>query len=262
MATPRRLLFGDVADAYDRHRPTYPGALIDDVVELAALPGGQRALEVGAGTGKATVLFAARGVPVLALEPSPAMAAIAGHNCARHAAVQIVESDFERWDPAGGRFGLVYAAQAWHWVDRARRYRLARRALDAGGLLAVFMNRPAWGRSALRDALREVYAAVAPGLDTDNPMHPANEAPAADEDWSDQIAAAPGFIELPSRRYAWSLHYTAADYVGMLSTLSEIRLLDEARRRRLLDAVGEVIGAHDDRLAMPMVTLLYLARAV
>ena len=35
MATPRRLVFGEVAELYDASRPTYPEQLIDDVLELA-----------------------------------------------------------------------------------------------------------------------------------------------------------------------------------------------------------------------------------
>ena len=60
----RRLTFGVVAELYDRMRPSYPLALVDDVLAFAGVG---RALEVGAGTGKATVLFAARDVEVVAL---------------------------------------------------------------------------------------------------------------------------------------------------------------------------------------------------
>jgi len=122
MATPQRLVFGDVAELYDRSRPSYPDALIDDVIAAAPLREGGRALEVGAGTGKATRLFARRGVPVLAIEPSPGMAAVARRNLASFADVEIIESDFERWDPAGERFALLYSAQAWHWIDSEVRF--------------------------------------------------------------------------------------------------------------------------------------------
>lgn len=66
-----------MAELYDRSRPSYPPALVDDVLEFAgAVPGSaDRALEVGAGTGKATTLFAERGVSVVALEPGGALAA-------------------------------------------------------------------------------------------------------------------------------------------------------------------------------------------
>lgn len=90
MARERRLAFGEVAEQYDRTRPSYPDALVDDVLALAPTDhGAARALEVGAGTGKATVMFAARGASVVALEPSPEMAAIAERNTARYTNVVI-----------------------------------------------------------------------------------------------------------------------------------------------------------------------------
>ena len=51
-------MFGEVVQDYDQVRPGYPDDLVDDVT---ALSGAGPALEVGAGTGKATVSFAARG---------------------------------------------------------------------------------------------------------------------------------------------------------------------------------------------------------
>ncbi|WP_460492072.1 hypothetical protein [Dactylosporangium cerinum] len=58
----RARVFGEVADDYERFRPDYPPALIDDVLAYAGLDGAA-ALEVGAGTGKATVAFAERVSP-------------------------------------------------------------------------------------------------------------------------------------------------------------------------------------------------------
>ncbi len=47
----RRLVFGDVAEQYDRARPSYPEAMVDDLVALGAIRPAARLLEVGAGTG-------------------------------------------------------------------------------------------------------------------------------------------------------------------------------------------------------------------
>jgi ubiquinone/menaquinone biosynthesis C-methylase UbiE len=78
----QRLVFGEVAELYDRARAGYPEALIDDVISFAGGDGPSlRALEVGAGTGKATMGFATRGLEILALEPSADMAAVARRNC-------------------------------------------------------------------------------------------------------------------------------------------------------------------------------------
>ena len=67
--------FGAVADEYERMRPGYPAELVGDVVGFA-FGTVDRALEVGAGTGKATLAFADRGIAVTALEPDKAMAAV------------------------------------------------------------------------------------------------------------------------------------------------------------------------------------------
>jgi len=69
------LSFGSVAELYERYRLDYPGEIVDAVVRHAGRPV-RSALEVGAGTGKATRLFASRGIEVTALEPNAAMARV------------------------------------------------------------------------------------------------------------------------------------------------------------------------------------------
>jgi cyclopropane fatty-acyl-phospholipid synthase-like methyltransferase len=50
-----------VPELHDRARPTYPGPLFDDLASLGALGDGARVLEIGCGTGKATLALAGRG---------------------------------------------------------------------------------------------------------------------------------------------------------------------------------------------------------
>jgi hypothetical protein len=72
----QRLVFGEVAAQYEAARPSYPDALFETIINFGGLQPGDRALEVGAGTGKATAGFLARGLDVHALEPSAEMAAV------------------------------------------------------------------------------------------------------------------------------------------------------------------------------------------
>jgi SAM-dependent methyltransferase len=258
---PRRLVFGEVAGLYDRARPGYPASLIDDLVTWAQP--GARALEVGAGTGKATRLLAARGVAVLGIEPSAEMAAYARLATEPLGNVEIVQSDFERWRPDGVTFPLAYAAQAWHWVDQRSGYAHARAALAAGGHLVAFWNRPAWGDTELRRALADAYRQTVAELPPDGPMHPDNPGFAgADESWAQAITATDGLADPSERVYSWSLDYTADSYVELLGTMSDVRLLGDADRRSLLTAVGETIDRHGGRLTMPMATHAAIARAV
>jgi SAM-dependent methyltransferase len=253
-------VFGEVAELYDASRPSYPEQLVDDVLGWAPLERGARVLEVGAGTGKATTLFAARGFDVLAIEPSAAMAAVGRRNCAPYPGVEIVEADFELWDSRGERFPLLYSAQAWHWIDPEVGLERAHRALRSGGLLAAFWNRPAWGWSPLRDALIEVYRTVVPDLEPVGPMHPANLSPLDDDDWVAELAGLPQFNDARIVDYHWSVDYTAGHYVAMLGTLSEVRLLETTEREALLRGVHVAIEQHGGVLPMPLVTRLCLAR--
>jgi SAM-dependent methyltransferase len=260
MQTQRRLVFGQVAELYDRSRPTYPAALIDDLIALSGVGATLRALEVGAGTGKATRLMGERGVGVVAIEPSPEMAAVARRTCAGYPGVEIVESDFETWDPRGERFRLLYSAQAWHWIDPATGYDRAREALAGGGCLAPFWNRPAWGQSPLRRALSDAYRATVPDMPTDGPLHPDNTGIVDEVEFREAIDAAGGFTDAEVRRYHWTLEYSAAGYADLLATLSETRLLEPGTRERLLTAVRDTIAGHGGRLEMAMETVLGLAR--
>jgi SAM-dependent methyltransferase len=256
----RRLVFGEVAEQYDRHRPSYPPALLDDLIALAGLDGTQAVLEVGAGTGKATVMLAARGIPVVAVEPNANMAAVARRNLSGLAHVTIEESDFEAWPSRGRRFPLLVSGQAWHWVTRGVGYAKAHDVLAEGGVLAPFWNRVVWEKADIREALMDVYALVAPELSRDGPMHPANLHADTNHDWDVGIAATEELADEGSRYYEWQQEYSASEYVGLLATASEVRLLGDDRRGVFLAAVTEAIRVHGEPLTVPMRTRLCLAR--
>src|SRR5579875_2189998 len=129
-----RHIFNSAAQLYHRARPDYPAELYTALIRAAGLEPGDRLLEVGCATGKATLPLARRGYPITCLEPGPDLAAEARRNLAGFDA-EVIETTFEDWQPRGGEsFSLVYAATAWHWVDPAVRYRRARAALRPGEL--------------------------------------------------------------------------------------------------------------------------------
>src|SRR2546430_7122914 len=151
----RGRVFGEVADVYDRVRPGYPDALVDDVLGYAQADPAP-ALEVGAGTGKATAAFAARSVPVTAVEPDAAMAAVLARRVADTPGVTVVVSSFEEYPPPQ-RFGLLFSADAWHWMDPAVRWQRAAAALREWGTLALFWHEERFADDAVGTAFSGVH---------------------------------------------------------------------------------------------------------
>jgi SAM-dependent methyltransferase len=259
---PRRLAFGRVAELYEQTRPGYPPTLVRRVLEYSGLTPADRVLEIGAGTGKATRLFATAGHALLALEPSAEMAAVARRACAGLPSVTIVEIDFEHWPLDASAFRLIFSAQAWHWIDPAIRYAKAREALNAGGTLAAFWNRPDWSRCALRATLQEAYGRTLSGPMASGPMQPSVATGELLPAWEREVEGASGFAEAEVHRYPWECRYGAEEYVSLLATHSDHMLLDAATRELLFKRITEAIADHGGTFAMTYVAQLCLARAL
>jgi SAM-dependent methyltransferase len=249
--------FGERADDFDRVRPGYPDALVDDVLayQTATLARGGPALEVGAGTGKATLAFAARGLPIVAVEPDAAMAdVLARHLDGSSDGVRIVRSTFEEYRPERS-FGLLYSADAWHWVQPDVRWALAARALVGGGTLALFWNQMRIDDPVRRKAMVDVLAEIAPTIDVhDEPAEPARLL----AEWpGDELAARPEFTDVVGRTYPSRAVWSGPDYLTHMWTRSQIRMLTEPVRVRLRAALTDVFA---DPVPLAVPTVLYLAR--
>ncbi len=68
-------IFGEVASPYDDARPGYPDDVRRAILDYLGRPPAD-AVELGAGTGKATGLLLRLGAPLTAIEPDPRMAAL------------------------------------------------------------------------------------------------------------------------------------------------------------------------------------------
>jgi SAM-dependent methyltransferase len=257
----QRFVFGEVAELYDRARAGYPEALVDDVMDSVQGDGRPlRALEVGAGTGKATLAFARRDVEIVALEPSPAMAAVAMRHCSRFPGVRFAGATFEEWPVEASGFDLLFSAQAWHWVDPSVRYVKAAQALRVGGTLALFWNETYWQGEPLRDELDELYRRRAPELLARNPSFPGLSPRREDDEVAADIMGAGLFADVTTRTYPWLASLAGHRLVELLGTQSDHRLLPEERRAQLFEALDELVAAHGGEIVIPHRTFLALAR--
>lgn len=266
-AREQRLVFGEDPELYHRARHGYAGELVGAVLAYAGgRPPCRRAVEVGAGTGKATVAFAARGLEIVAVEPDAAMAAVAARNVGPYPAVSIVRSAFEDWPGEPHAFDLLFSAQAWHWVRPEVRDTKAVALLRRGGAVALFWHRVRSPEDdPLRQDLHDAYRRHAPRLHERRPGFPGFTPPGFESEMHETLSACPLYGDVEVRRYPWTATYSADGYVALLRTQSDHRLLPDMERAPLLDAVGRVVARHagaDGLVAVPYETYLLLARTV
>jgi SAM-dependent methyltransferase len=246
--TRRAQSFGQDARRYERARPSYPAALIDDLVtDLCG-----RVLDVGCGTGKAARLLAARGCQGLGVEADERMEAVA-----RSHGIPVEVATFEAWDPAGRTFDLVVSGQAWHWVDPTVGPAKAAALLPAGGWLAVFWNVATHDPQTLA-VLDRAYARYAPALQKG--YVPMGKTRAEDAAHITAIAAT-GLFETPGlRTYAWERRYSLREWLDQLGTHSDHLLLPPAPFAALMEAVGAAIEELGGGITIAYQTELILAR--
>jgi protein-L-isoaspartate O-methyltransferase len=106
-----RRTFESAAARYQRARPEYPAALYDDLLAATALPPGERILEIGCATGKATLPLARRGFGVTCIELGPDLARAARANLATYD-VSVVEGSFE-WRTGSGSGCTRTSGRSW-----------------------------------------------------------------------------------------------------------------------------------------------------
>jgi SAM-dependent methyltransferase len=245
-----RQTFNQAAGSYQRARPDYPSELFDDLIAVAGLAPGDRLLEIGCATGKATLPLARRGFRITCIEPGPDLAAAARRTLAGLDA-DIIEGRFEDGQPAPGeRFDLVFAATAWNWIDPARRYTLAWRALRPGGHLA-FWNAlhvlPDGGDPFFRE-IQDVYDEIGEGLPPGSTWPRPGQLP----DQAAEIDASGLFEVVHIRHFDWEQVYDADSYIELLNTFSgHIAMADWKRehlyseiRLRLSQRPGNAVRRH------------------
>jgi SAM-dependent methyltransferase len=247
----RALSFGGVAEAYERFRLGYPAELFDMVMAYAGQPV-RTALEIGAGTGKATRMFAQQGITVTATEPDAAMLAELRKHVPEN--IKAVQAAFEDLRP-GGSYGLVYAAAALHWTNPRGRWSRVAALLEPGGVFASFSGPVRLADPAVDEAVR---AARAPFLESDEVPSPDGTPAGQDMQWpGTELQRSEWFADVRQSVLERRVTMGARDYVGHLSTVSAYLDLPASAQEQVYRRIMQVLP---DRLEITADITVHLAR--
>jgi SAM-dependent methyltransferase len=255
LAEERSRLFEQYADLYDRFRPSYPDAALDEL--LGPTPAGLEVLDVGCGTGIASRQMAQRGATVLGVELGPRMAEMA-----RDHGINVESGAFESWDAAGRSFDRVTSAQAWHWFDLPIATAKAAAVLRPGGRLGLMWN-SGCQPDVLADALDEVYARTVPhgghrvfrGYAADRP----SDMRSGLDDEIAAISAEARFSAPTMQWFPWTRVYQRDEWLEQLLSRSDHTALEPEILERLLESIGAAIDDSGGSFVMHFETVLISA---
>ena len=231
-----RVHFDDIVEEYDKVRGEYPQALYQDIFNYAS--SGKNAIEIGAGTGKATAPFLMAGYHITAVEIGKNMVDYLTHKFAGNKQLTLINDSFENAIFDEDCFDIVYAATAFHWVDAAIGCPKVFKLLKKGGTFALFRynTRPSVG-DALYDEIQSYYKKYY------NTYYVKNKKPIR-KTHDDFLMPSEiyrgfrfncmeqyGFSNATMKFYDGTINHSASDYITLLNTYSDHRALPEENRK-------------------------------
>lgn len=263
----KRTHFNDIVAEYDRMRPEYPSELFDDIIKYSKNTTGKSAVEIGAGTGKATAPILNAGYEVTAVEIGPNMADFLLKRFSGYKGFNVVVSSFEDAVLKEDGYDLIYAASAFHWVDAETGCPKAFRLLKDGGTVALFRyNAVAADGDALYEEIQQIYEKFYYSYYTSN-IRPKKKTREDFEKPSEiyisyrfEDLKAYGFRDISMKFYDGIKTFNADEYISLLETMSDHRSLPASNRTSLFDGVRKAIIKHCNRHKVDYVYQLYMGR--
>jgi SAM-dependent methyltransferase len=230
------------AGDYDRYRPGYPPELFDAIAVRLPLPRHPLVVDLGAGTGRASLAMAAIGWRVTAVEPGkPMLDTLRARATDEGLVISTLQASAEDTGLDAGTVDLVTAAQSFHWFDKGRALAEMARILQPAGGLALFWNARDTSRSAF---LADYEAMLKRTLPVGDSGRYEWEGP---EETRRAIEAHSAAFEAPQlTRLQHEVLMTDEEFIGMAFTASYVRVgLSPAEQDGFRLELAALLGRHD-----------------
>ena len=236
-----RLTFNEDPAAYDHLRPKYTDALFIDVIQYSALDATKKALEIGIGTGQATLPFLKTGCELTAVEIGDQLAQYSREKFSEYERFKVITQDFESVALEESSCDLVYSASAFHWIAPEIGLPKVYQLLKPGGVFAWISVQPAPSQKYIHKEMQKVYAEYSRYFSETKIRF--NRLPEARRKQSSRRRALKknGFIEITDHLYHGTRTLNASDYVTLSTTYSDHRAMPEDDRAQMLQKIENTI---------------------
>jgi SAM-dependent methyltransferase len=253
-----RLKFNEDVINYDKMRPTYINELFQDVIQYSNLNNSKKALEIGIGTGQATLPFLHTGCTVTAIELGEALAEFSAEKFSEFPNFNVINQEFESAALDHNHYDFVYSATAFHWIPEEIGFTKVHQLLRNGGVLALFWNRPFPAQDDdLHYAMQEIYGKYGSSF-----MKPILAHRYSEENGMEMVDTIKryGFIDVNFKLYHQTRTFDARSYVLLLNTYSDHRALQDDQRTRLEKEIIEAINHYGGQIHIHDTIELFLAK--
>jgi ubiquinone/menaquinone biosynthesis C-methylase UbiE len=234
----RGSLFESAALDYNQYRPGYPVAIVNEAISLCGLRSSSRLLEIGCGTGNATVSFAAHGYMMDCIDPGRRLIGFARRRCREWPHIALHTGRFEDLSFDRESYDMVLSAQSFHWIDPEGRLERIARVLRKGGSLVLLQNYP--GKDV--DPTIAVVAAA---------IEKASRGAMKSWDYVVDLAGLRNEIEDSGLfsgttivKHRWTQRYSAASYAGLFRTYSDYLSLPLKAQQEISRRIREIVSEH------------------
>lgn len=248
--------FNTAYEKYDKWRPSYVSELYDDIFSAVQITPSSNVLEIGIGTGQATLPVLEKGCRLTAIELGDQLARYSREKFSNFDKFAVLNMAFQDYECEPDSFDLIYSASAFHWIPEETGYTKVFNLLKRGGVFARFANHPYRDkhRSEIHEEFDKIYARYMPGS-LAGAEYSAQAARTRAE-----IALKYGFTDISYKMYHRTRTFTADEYPQLLGTYSDHIAIEEKTRMRFFDEIRQAINNHGGVITLYDTIDLQLAR--
>lgn len=230
---------------YDKFRPTYGTKIFEDILSYSKITPSSKILEIGCGTGNATLPMIQTGAEVTAVEIGGNLSQYTAQKFSKYSNFRIIHSAFEDYQTPV-QYDLIFAATSFHWIKFDQSYSRCKDLLKQDGVLAVFWNTPRISRKNidLYEEIQGLYQKYMPNGQEEKEM-------LLESKWYTQrcndlngFLKENGYLDCVFKIYQDTRAFSADEYIGLLQTYSNHMALPPDVRTTFFEKIHSAIKRH------------------
>jgi len=250
--------FDIFANNYDDVRPGYPMPMYEDIQKICALSSSSSVVEIGAGSGIATVELAKNGCKIIGIEPGSSLVAIAKEKTKEFPNVEIVEAMFEDFESVE-KFNCLIALTSFHWISEQEKYKKAYDLLADNGYFAIVWNSFFQSDSEATKEINALYHEILPDVYPKKVTNVNAGVFSKLNGREREILASDLFYIHFLRKYSTVYNYDSKTYPMFLNTFPKIIKVEKERRQIFLEKAGAIVEKHG-KISIPVLTTLLITK--